>query len=50
MQINNLRILVIKETNFSAYCFDMNANIYGNFQIFISVVWALLPTLNFSYY
>ena len=34
---NNWRILGIKNTKFSGYCFYMNKNMYGDFQICISV-------------
>ena len=34
---NNSRILRIKNAKFSGYCFYMNRNIYGDFQICISV-------------
>ena len=34
---NNQTILKIKNAKFSWYCFYMNANIYGDFQICISV-------------
>ena len=34
---NNSRILRIKNAKFSGYCFDINTNIYGDFQICISV-------------
>ena len=34
---NNSRILRIKNAKFSGYCFYMNTNIYGDFQICISV-------------
>ena len=47
----NLRILGNKKVKNSGYCFYMNTNILGNFQICSSVllVRALLPTTNFSY-
>ena len=34
---NNSRIIRIKNAKFSRYCFHMNTNIYGDFQICISV-------------
>ena len=34
---NNSRILSIKNAKFSGYCFYMSTNIYGNFEICISV-------------
>ena len=34
---NDLRILGIQNAKFSGYCFYMNANIYRDFQICISV-------------
>ena len=34
---NNSIIIRIKNAKFSDYCFYMNTNIYGNFQICISV-------------
>ena len=34
---NNSRILRIKNAKFSGYCFYMNTNIYGDFQISVSV-------------
>ena len=34
---NNSKIVRIKNVNFSGYCFYMNTNIQGDFQIFISV-------------
>ena len=34
---NNLRILRIKNAKFPGYCFYTNTNIYGDFQICISV-------------
>ena len=36
-RVNNSRILRIKNAKFSGYCFYMNRNIYGDFQICISV-------------
>ena len=34
---NNSRILRIKNAKFSGYCFYMNTNIWGDFQICVSV-------------
>ena len=34
---NNSRILMIKVKKFSGSCFYLNTNIYGNFQMYISV-------------
>ena len=34
---NNSRILMIKNANFSGYCFYMNTNVWVDFQICISV-------------
>ena len=36
-RVNNSRILRIKNAKFSGYCFYMKTNLYGNFQICISV-------------
>ena len=48
---NNLRILENKKAKLSGCCFRMNTNIWGIFQIYVSVrlMWALLRTTNFSY-
>ena len=45
---NNSRILRIKNAKFSRYCFYMNTNIWGHFQICISV--PLMKTLNVIVY
>ena len=37
LRANNLRILRIKNAKLSGYCFYMNANIYRDLQICISV-------------
>ena len=36
-RVNNYRILRFKNAKFSGYCFYMNTNIYGYFQIYVSV-------------
>ena len=42
---NNLRIPTIKNVKFSEYCFNMNTNILGDFQICISVPLMILLTM-----
>ena len=37
LQVDNLRILMIKSGKLSGYYFYMNQNMYGDFQICISV-------------
>ena len=43
---NNLRTLRIKNMKFSGYCFCMNTNIYGDFNICISVPSSNIFTLD----
>ena len=46
-----MRVLGNKKAKLSGYCFYMNTNIQGNFEICINVflVWALLRTTKFPY-
>ena len=37
LRVNNSRIFTIKDAKLSGYCFFMNLNIWGDFQICISV-------------
>ena len=37
LRINNSKILRVKNAKFSGYCFYINTNIYGDFEICISV-------------
>ena len=39
---NNSEILRIKDANFSGYCFNVNINIKGDFQICVSVLLRIL--------
>ena len=43
--MNNLRILTIKNAKFSGYYFYMNLNIWGDFQIWISVLLTKIQNL-----
>ena len=43
---NNSRILIIKTAKFSGYCFCMNTNIYGDFQIYNSVPLIAITTIH----
>ena len=42
--VNNSKILRIKTVKFSGYCFYMNTNMYGDFQICISVPLIIILT------
>ena len=44
VMVNNSRILRIKNAKFSGYCFYVNKNILGDFQICISVPLSANPT------
>ena len=37
LPVNNSRIITIKSAEFSGYYFSANLNIWGDFQIYISV-------------
>ena len=46
LRVNNSRILImIKNAKFSGYYFDMNLNIWGDFQICISVPLSLFDII-----
>ena len=47
--MNNSRIVTIKTAKLSGYCFYLNLNIWGNFQICISVPLTKLKEIKLFY-